>query len=76
MDGPPDLVSLRLIARGHEQIVLGVYTDIFLQAQAVGAWQAMIEQGRACFLLIVDEDSARPGAALGDFFQTIVRRLA
>ncbi len=76
MDGPPDLVSLRLITRGHEQIVLGVYTDIFLQAQAVGAWQAMIEQGRACFLLIVDEDSARAGAALGDFFQTVVRGLA
>ncbi len=76
MDGPPDLVSLRLITRSHEQVVLGVYADAFLQAQAVGAWQAMIEQGRACFLLIVDEDSARAGAALSNFFQTIVRRLA
>jgi len=76
MDGPPYLVSLRLFARGHEQIVLGAYTDTFLQAQAVGTWQAMIEQGRTCFLLIVDGDSARAGAALNAFFQAIVGRLA
>ncbi len=75
MDGPPDLVSLRLFARGHEQIVLGAYTDTFLQAQAVGTWQAMIEQGRACFLLIVDGDGETGGAALRRFFEAIVTRL-
>jgi len=72
MDGPPYLVSLRLFARGHEQIVLGAYTDTFLQAQAVGTWQAMIEQGRACFLLIVDGNGTRASAALNAFFQAII----
>jgi len=76
MDGPPYLVSLRLFARSHEQIVLGAYTDTFLQAQAVGTWQAMIEQGRACFLLIVDGDDERAAAALNGFFEAIVARLA
>jgi len=75
MDGPPYLVSVRLIARGHEVSVLGAYTDTFLQAQAVGAWQAMIEQGRACFLLIVDGTAETAVDALGRLFAAIAARL-
>jgi hypothetical protein len=60
MDGPPALVSLRIITRRHEAPLLGRYDDRFLQAQAVATWQAMVEQGRVCFLLVADgsaEDS-------------------
>src|SRR5437660_3968610 len=54
MDGPPSLVSLRLLARRHERCRIGQYDDTFLCAQAVSTWQAMLEQGRSCFLLVVD----------------------
>jgi len=54
MDGPPCLVSVRILAREHETVILGAYDATFLVAQAVGTWQAMVEAGRACFLVIVD----------------------
>jgi hypothetical protein len=54
MDGPPNLVSLRLLASQHEPAILGTYSDTFLKAQAVSTWQAMLEQGRSCFLLVLD----------------------
>ncbi len=54
MDGPPYLVSLRVLFREHEKSLLGTYDDAFLRAQAVSTWQAMIEQGRTCFLLLID----------------------
>ncbi len=66
MDGPPLLVSLRVLARDHEVecgFIQHVYTDTFLCAQAVSTWQAMIEQGRTCFLLIMDgsiDDAVEP----------------
>jgi len=75
MDGPPYLVSVRLVTRGHERSVLGVYTDTFLQAQAVGTWQAMTEQGRACFLLIVDGMDDAAVEALGQLFADVEKRL-
>ena len=75
MDGPPDLVSVRLVTRGHEVSGLGAYTDTFLQAQAVGTWQAMTEQGRACFLLIVDGVGDAAVEALGQLFAAVERRL-
>src|SRR5579859_2203364 len=54
MDGPPSLISLRLLARQHERCMIGHYDDTFLRAQAVSTWQAMLEQGRSCFLLVID----------------------
>ena len=63
MDGPPFLLSLRMLARDHEASILGSYTDTFLCAQAVSTWQAMLEQGRPCFLLIIDgsiDDAVEP----------------
>jgi len=54
MDGPPYLVSLRLVARNTEASLLGSYTNTFLHAQAVSTWQAMMEVGRPCFLLAID----------------------
>ncbi|HEY6409447.1 MAG TPA: hypothetical protein VIY29_18465, partial [Ktedonobacteraceae bacterium] len=54
MDGPPSLVSLRLVARNSEACLLGSYTNTFFHAQAMSTWQAMMERGRTCFLLVID----------------------
>jgi hypothetical protein len=75
MDGPPSLVSLRLLARIHELSLVGPYDDTFLLAQAVSTWQAVLEQGRSCFLLVVDgtlEDAMEP---LTLFFERVINVL-
>jgi len=75
MDGPPFLVSLRVLARDHEASIPGSYTDTFLCAQAVSTWQAMLEQGRPCFLLIIDgsiDDAVEP---LHRFFSDVAAHL-
>ncbi len=71
MDGSPYFVSLRLLAREHEASVIGTYTDTFLCAQAVSTWQAMREQGRQCYLLIVDGSAEEAGEALQQFFHEV-----
>ena len=71
MDGPPSLVSLRLVARNSEASLLGSYTNTFLHAQAVSTWQAMMEAGRPCFLLVIDgslDDATEP---LATFFSHV-----
>lgn len=71
MDGPPYLVSLRLVARNSEASLLGSYTNTFLHAQAVSTWQAMMEVGRPCFLLVIDgtlNDALEP---LSTFFSQV-----
>jgi len=71
MDGPPSLVSLRLVARNSEASLLGSYPNTFLHAQAVSTWQAMMESGRPCFLLIIDgvlDDALEP---LSTFFSQV-----
>jgi hypothetical protein len=71
MDGPPSLVSLRLVARNSETCLLGSYTNTFLHAQAVSTWQAMMEAGRPCFLLVIDgflNDAIEP---LSAFFSQV-----
>ena len=71
MDGPPSLVSLRLVARNSEACLLGSYTTTFLHAQAVSTWQAMMELGHPCFLLVIDgflDDAIEP---LSTFFSQV-----
>lgn len=68
MDGPPSLLSLRLVARNSEACLLGSYTNTFLHAQAVSTWQAMMESNRPCFLLVINgslDDAIEP---LSTFF--------
>jgi hypothetical protein len=75
MDGPPSLVSLRLVARNTEPCMLGNYTNTFLHAQAVSTWQAMMESGRPCFLLVIDgslDDAIQP---LSTFFSQVEQYL-
>src|SRR6266480_353182 len=75
MDGPPSLVSLRLVARNTEPSLLGNYTNTFLHAQAVSTWQAMMESDRPCFLLVIDgslDDATEP---LSTFFSQVAEYL-
>ncbi len=71
MDGPPYLISLRLVARNSEECLLGSYSNTFLHAQAVSTWQAMTEVNRPCFLLIVDGTLDDAIAPLGAFFSQL-----
>lgn len=71
MDGPASLVSLRMLMRVHETSLLGTYTDTFLCAQAVSTWQAMIEQGRNCYLLVIDGDNDEAVGLLASFFEGV-----
>lgn len=71
MDGPPNLVSLRLVARDSEACLVGTYTNRFLHAQAVSTWQAMLEAGRRCFLLIIDGTLTDASEPLARFFTQV-----
>ena len=75
MDGPPNLVSLRLLMRDHETSILGTYTDTFLRAQAVGTWQAMLEQRRPCFLLLIHGTNEEAMEPLHAFFERVQQLL-
>jgi len=77
MDGPPYVVSLRLVARRSEASLLGSYTNTFLHAEAVSTWQAMMEVGRPCFLLVIDGslgDALEPLATFCSRVETCLRR--
>jgi len=71
MDGPPQLVSLRLLTRDHETSILGSYSHTFLRAQAVATWQAMIESGRTCLLMLLEGSVDAAHEALESFFQEV-----
>jgi hypothetical protein len=75
MDGPPSLVSLRLVARNTKAILLGSYTNAFLHAQAVSTWQAMMETGRPCFLLVIDGSLDEAMEPLSTFFSQVEQYL-
>ncbi len=75
MDGPPSFVSLRILVRTHETSLLGTYSDTFLRAQAVSTWQAMIEQGRRCYLLLVNGDNEEAVGLLIRFFEDVEKAL-
>jgi len=55
MDGPVNLVSLRIVNLTQEPVILGDYPGRYLTSQAVATWQAMNERGRCCHLLITDD---------------------
>jgi hypothetical protein len=75
MDGPPYLVSLRLVARNSETSLLGSYTPTFLHAQAVSTWQAMMEAGRPCFFLVIDGSLKDALKSLSTFFSHVEEHL-
>lgn len=65
------LVLRTQASRTEKESILGTYTDTFLNAQAVSTWQAMIEQGRTCFLLIIDESAQEAVRPMNHFFQNV-----
>jgi hypothetical protein len=65
------LVLRTQASRKEKESILGTYTDTFLIAQAVSTWQAMIEQGRTCFLLIIDESAQEAVRPINHFFQNV-----
>jgi hypothetical protein len=73
-DGPPELVSLRMVALRHDEPLVGTYSDRFLLAQARGTWQAMRDAGRWVVMLTVP-DSRDAAAELRRFFAALVARL-
>jgi hypothetical protein len=75
MDGPAPLASLRLVARDGEACLLGSYTTVFLHAQAVSTWQAMLEKGRACLLLVIDGSLDDAAVPLATFFAEVKEQL-
>ena len=54
-DGPPELISVRLVALKHEPVAAGSYSDKFLLAQARGTWQAMEDAGRWVLMVTMPE---------------------
>ena len=43
--------------------------------KGVSTWQAMREQGRQCYLLIVDDSAEEAGEALQQFFHKVADHL-
>jgi hypothetical protein len=68
-DGPPELISLRLVALRHEQVIAGSYDDAFLLAQARGTWQAMEDAGRWVLMLILPDAGPDSLPQLRRFFE-------
>jgi hypothetical protein len=69
-------VSLRALALHSAPSLLGSYDAAFLRAQALGTWQAMNEQGRTCFLLIVDGPADGLAPTICRFLATVAEALA
>jgi hypothetical protein len=76
LDGPPDIVSLRLVARTARPTRLGDYAPRFLHAQAVATWQAMAARARQCTLVVVDrlEEAAEVLATVDGLLRTRLGR--
>lgn len=79
-DGPPELVSVRMVAQEHEPVAAGAYDDKFLLAQARGTWQAMQDAGRWIVFVTVPRTTGSDGAAavraLEGLFEQTADRLA
>ncbi len=53
-DGPDELLSLRVLVRRPEGVLLGDYSHRFLHAQALGTMRAMHDAGRPVLLAMVE----------------------
>lgn len=65
-DGPPGVLSLRVLVRRTEAVAAGDYPARFLHAQALGTVRAMGEAGRPPLLAVLDSagDAAQLAAAI------------
>jgi glucose-6-phosphate isomerase len=62
-DGPPGLLSLRVLVRRTERVAAGDYPPRFLHAQALGTVRAMREAGRPPLLAVLEGTGEAPGLA-------------
>jgi transaldolase/glucose-6-phosphate isomerase len=53
-DGPPGVLSLRVLVRRTEPVAAGDYSERFLHAQALGTVRAMREAGRPPILALIE----------------------
>ena len=72
-DGPPELVSIRMVALRHEHALAGSYSDRFLLAQARGTWQAMLDAGRWVALVTLPASQDADAELARCFAQTAAR---
>ncbi|HXM57490.1 MAG TPA: hypothetical protein VOB72_18980 [Candidatus Dormibacteraeota bacterium] len=65
-DGPPGVLSVRVLVRRTESVAAGDYSDRFLHAQALGTVRAMREAGRPPVLVVLNDvsEAAALAAAL------------
>lgn len=81
MDGPPALVSVRVLATARATrasgslTLIGDYSARFLAAQAVATWQAMTGVGRACLLLLYHGEPEAMYPALLSFLDALAADL-
>jgi len=67
-DGPPGVLSVRVLVRRTEAVAAGEYADRFLHAQALGTVRAMREAGRPPLLVVLEDlrDAGRLAGAIRD----------
>jgi hypothetical protein len=54
-DGPPGVLSVRVLVRRTETVAAGEYANRFLHAQALGTVRAMREAGRPPLLVVLED---------------------
>ena len=75
-DGPPEVISLRIVALTHEAPMAGEYSDKFLLAQARGTWQAMEDAGRWILMMATPSLDEAALCELRNFFRETVQQLS
>ncbi len=58
VDGPPEMLSLRVAVRDLPAVPAGDYDDRFFQAQSLGTVLALRDAGRPVVLALLDDDGA------------------
>ena len=72
-DGPPDLLSLRVLVKDPETVAEGEYSSRFLHAQALGTFLAMRDAGRPVLLATLHRANA--AEALIDLLDDAAKKL-
>ena len=75
-DGPPEVISLRIVALTHEAPVAGEYSDKFLLAQARGTWQAMEDAGRWILMMTAPRLDEAALGELRSFFRKTIQQFS
>ncbi len=74
VDGPTDLISLRLLVEHPEPVLVGDYPHRFLHAQALGTVLAMRDAGRP--VLLASIPTVNDASLVSELFQATARQLA